>query len=46
MTDNSMISTDTPTKIDRTIYVYYSPKPTIKVCLRFLKEEVGSLSLS
>lgn len=41
-----MISTDTPRKIDRTVYVYYNPKPTIKVCLKFHKEEVESLTLS
>ena len=46
MTDHSMISTDTHTKIDRAIHVYYNPKPTIKVCLKFMREEVGSLTLS
>lgn len=41
MTDDA--STDTPNtptmqnKVDRSIYVYYNPKPTIRVSLKFSK---------
>ena len=35
----------TSVKLDRSVYVYYSPKPTIRVNLKFSKEEVGEMSL-
>lgn len=48
MTDMSTETANTMStsvKIDRSVYVYYSPKPTIRVNLKFSKEEVGEMSL-
>lgn len=46
MKDNSVISTDATTKIEHMIHVYYNPRPTIKVCLKYIREEVEMLTLS
>jgi hypothetical protein len=48
--DKSIISTEdapnSPSKQDRTIYVYYNPKPTVRVTLKFLRDEIGEIALS
>ena len=38
--------TYTTTKAEKMICIYYNPKPIIKICLKFLKEEVASLTLA
>lgn len=44
--DKSMISTiDTPTRSDKTVYVYFNPKPTIRVALKFFKEDIENITL-
>lgn len=42
--NESIISLDSPTKSDKTVYIYFNPKPTIRVCLRFFKEDVNSMT--
>jgi hypothetical protein len=46
MTEPRTSKTDTTTKGEQMIQIYYNPKPTIKICIKFLKEEVALLTLS
>lgn len=35
-----------PGKSDKSVYVFYNPKPTLRVCLKFSQGELADYSLS
>ena len=48
--DKSQNSTEdapaTPSKLDKILFVYFNPKPTIRVTLKFNKDEIGDITLT